>query len=256
MTTAGKRDVTAEESQSDRAYRTLKARLRENEYLPGQFLSENLLAKEFGMSRTPVREAVQRLAREGLLNVFPKRGIMISALSIDDVEEVYAIREALEGCAAGIVAARADRDDVARLQEILERVTNASPDVVELIELDHAFHAEIARQTSNRRLQSLLANMRDADLLQQYGRRDKLQQARYRTMSVDEHSAVVEAIAAGDPVAAEERMREHCRSAARFLAQYLLGVDPNLGVHPVKSVSSTASRNGPPETSSEFRRRA
>jgi DNA-binding GntR family transcriptional regulator len=220
------RDGGPVQSSSDRAYKTMKARLRRREYQPGQFLSESLLAKELDMSRTPVREAVQRLAQEGVLNVIPKRGIMVSTLSLDDVEEVYAIREVLEGLAAGISAARAGDEDVTRLRAILERTVNAPDDVEQLTELDHEFHAEIARQSSNGRLQSLLANMRDADLLQQYGRRDKVHRARYRTTSLAEHSAVVEAIAARTPLAAEERMREHCRSAARFLAEYIVGAAP------------------------------
>lgn len=218
------RDGRPEQSNSDRTYKTLKARLRRREYLPGQFLSENMLAKEFGISRTPVREAVQRLAQEGILNVIPKRGILVSTLSFDDVEEVYAIREVLEGLAAGMSAAHAGDEDVARLRGILERTMNAPEDVEQLTELDHEFHAEIARQSANGRLQSLLANMRDADLLQQYGRRDKMHRARYRTTSLAEHRAVVDAIAARNPVEAEERMREHCRSAARFLVQHILGV--------------------------------
>lgn len=223
---AAARDGAPAQSHSDRAYKTMKARLRRREYLPGQFLSENLLAKELGVSRTPVREAVQRLAQEGVLNVIPKRGIIVTTLSLDDIKEIYAIREVLEGLAAGISAGRAGDEDVARLQGILERTMNAPDDVEELTELDHEFHAEIARQSSNGRLQSLLANMRDADLLQQYGRRDKMHRARYRTTSLAEHRAVVEAIADRNPAAAGERMRDHCRSAASFVAQYILGVDP------------------------------
>ena len=223
---AAARNGRPEQSNGDRAYKTLKARLRRREYLPGQFLSENLLAKELGMSRTPVREAVQRLAQEGVLNVIPKRGILVSTLSFDDIEEVYAIREVLEGLAAGMSAAHASDEDVARLRGILERTMDAPEDVEQLTELDHEFHAEIARHSANGRLQSLLANMRDADLLQQYGRRDRMHRARYRTTSLAEHRAVIDAIAARNPVEAEERMREHCRSAARFLVQHILGVAP------------------------------
>lgn len=212
------------ESLSERVYRTLRLRLRQRAYAPGQFLSESMLATELGVSRTPVREAVQRLAQEGVVTVIPKRGIMVAALTLDAVEEVYALREVLEGLAARLCAVRAaSAGIVERLEAILARTAEAPDDIDVLTALDHEFHAEIANGAANGRLASLLENMRDADLLQQYGLRDAPHRARYRVASLNEHRAVVDAIDAREADEAEAAMREHCRSAARFVAEHLVG---------------------------------
>lgn len=213
--------MTRPPSQSDRAYETVRERLRKREYLPGQLLSESVIASELGMSRTPIREAIQRLAQDGFLYVLPKRGIVVSSPSLEDVEEIYAVREVLEGLAASLCTGRATKDGIARLERILQSAEQAVADgggLEVLTSLDHDFHAEIARQTHNRRLQGLVGNMRDADLLQQYGWRDIAQlRERYRH-SLNEHRRVLDAIVRGDARAAEFEMREHCRLSARFLA--------------------------------------
>jgi DNA-binding GntR family transcriptional regulator len=225
--TAVEHAVDRGQSQSETAYQLIRERLHNRQYLPGDLLSEASLARQFGMSRTPVREAVRRLAQEGLLNVLPKRGIVVASFSVDDIEQIYAIREVLEGLASRLAAARISEQGVARLKQIIAAAETAAEagDVDTLMKLDHDFHAEIARHAHNRRLQLQLANMRDADVLQQYGRRDALHRDRYQ-LSLSEHGAIADAIAERDPAAAEAAMRDHCRSAARFVADYVFGTLP------------------------------
>jgi DNA-binding GntR family transcriptional regulator len=214
-------------SRSEKAYEVLRERLRNGEYPAGDVISEQGLAREFEMSRTPVREAVRTLAHEGLLKVLPNRGVVVTSPSVADIEETYAIREVLEGLASRLAATRVSGAGLARLEEILETAQEAvvEGDVDDLTRLDHEFHAEIARQSHNERLQAALANLRDADALQRYGQRDALHRGRYET-SLSEHRRILRAIKEHDAVAAEEAMREHCVSTARFLMDYVFGALP------------------------------
>jgi DNA-binding GntR family transcriptional regulator len=234
------------QSHSQKAYDQLRELLRTRQYLPGDIVSEQGLAREFGMSRTPVREAVRRLAQEGLLRVIPNRGVLVASLSVEDVEEIYAIREVLEGLASRLAAARISKAGITRLEEILNAAQQGAiaGDVDVLTELDHDFHAEIARQSRNERLQAALTNMRDADVLQQYGRRDALHRGRYES-SLSEHREVFEAITRHDSGAAEAAMRDHCRSTARFIADYVFGALPR-SMHDAGSTEGNQEAHGPP----------
>lgn len=214
-------------SHGGKAYAILRSRIRTGELHPGDVISENSTAADMGMSRTPVREAMLRLMHEGLLSVLPNRGFLVATFSVNDVEEMYTIREVLEGLACRLAALRATPAGVKKLEEILATAQRAAggTDVERLRELDHEFHEELATQSRNRRLRALLANMRDADLLQRYGRHDATELGRYR-VSLQEHRAVVETIGRRDPDGAERAMRAHCTSAARFIASYAFGGTP------------------------------
>jgi DNA-binding GntR family transcriptional regulator len=215
------------ESHSAKVYVVLRERIRKRELLPGDVLSENLLSREFSVSRTPIREAVQRLVQEGLLSVLPNRGIFVASLSISDVEEIYSIREVLEGLACSLAATRVSEAEVSRLDEIVRsaEAADAAGDIDQLTELDHQFHGGIAQASANTRLEAQLANMREADVLQQYGRHDERHRRRHE-IPISEHRKVLEALRARDPEAAEHAIREHCRSAARFIAEYAFGAGP------------------------------
>lgn len=195
---------------------TLKERIREKQILAGEILSENVIARELRMSRTPVREAVQKLVQEGLLVVLPSRGIMVAALTVGDVEEIYAIREFLEGLAARLAADRASQGSLERLHEILASIKAAvdARNSEEYHRLDKAFHEEIARAAANQRLARLLENMRVADVLQQFNASALVRQARLES-SLAEHRVVLAAISGRDPDAAEKAMRAHAQSAVR-----------------------------------------
>ena len=90
--------MTAERDSSmqNQAYQFIRKKIERCEYAPNDMLSESLLREELGFSRTPVREAIGRLAQEGLVRVYPKRGIMVSAISIGDIHQIFEVRALVE----------------------------------------------------------------------------------------------------------------------------------------------------------------
>src|SRR3954447_8668277 len=102
--TDGPEEAARKPSLVDDAYAALKEAIRENTFPPGYQGSEQEIATRLGMSRTPVHEAIIRLQEEGLVRVLPKRGVVVLALSPDDMREVYDVIIALEGMAAGLIA--------------------------------------------------------------------------------------------------------------------------------------------------------
>src|SRR5215217_5492423 len=106
----------------DEAYQALKTAIRENVYPPGHQAAEPEIARQLGMSRTPVHEAIIRLQEEGLVQVLPRRGVLICPISADDIREIYDILIAVEGMAASLLAAMPEHA-AAAAAEALERET-------------------------------------------------------------------------------------------------------------------------------------
>jgi DNA-binding GntR family transcriptional regulator len=224
----GRKRSPATTSNSDLAYSLIRERISSGTLSPGDVVSENALAREFGMSRTPVREAVLRMVREGMLVTLPKRGTMVATLGLADIEETYNIRELLEGLAARLAATRATEEDLARAGRILEEMAACTKrgDVDGFFRLDGQFHAILAEIGQSRRLATMLGPMRDIDFLDYIGRAKYQHPSRLR-QSLNEHVLVFEAIRDRNAAEAERRMREHVRSAARFLAESAFGIEPS-----------------------------
>lgn len=183
-----------------------------NQRLPGgSRLDELKISAELGVSRTPVREAIQRLSAEGLVVIVPHRGAYVAQLSRKDVHELYEVREALEGQAARIAAARAPSGMVADLERTLRKYGDAlgAGHEERLVQLDSRFHESIARASRNRRLMQLIRS-----------HREHLKILRITSVSIPgrpgrsfhEMVAVLEALRARDADLAEDRMRRHIRS--------------------------------------------
>ncbi len=174
---------------------------------PGAPLSEHALSQRFGVSRTPVREALLRLAEEGLVQIVPQVGTFVTKISLAKVYEAQFIREALE-CAAIQTAARSACLDVNLLQDIIndQRAAAAAVDTKAFYAADEALHAAIAAASGYPRVWSVALN-------------EKLQLDRVRMLDVSQrpdlvelvaqHSAIVDALIDKDPRAAEAAMRAH-----------------------------------------------
>lgn len=105
-------------SMQSKAYDFIKRKITMCEYAPNQLLSEAVLQEELGFSRTPVREAIGRLEQEGLLKVFPKRGIVVSGFTISDISKIFEVRRLVEPYALRNYGSRLDLTEVARFSEI------------------------------------------------------------------------------------------------------------------------------------------
>ena len=211
----------------DAAYRTMRAKILDNEWAPGHRALEQELALELGMSRTPVREALIRLAKEGLVEVVPRHGMRVLPVSAADMNEIYQLLGSLEATAAELVAqGRPTARDIAPL-EAASRAMDAAlkaDDLDAWARADEGFHRHLVELCGNRLLAATV-----------YTFWDRAHRARMFTLrlrptpvhSTREHTDLVRAIRNGDAAAAREIHRAH-RERGRheltaILERYRLG---------------------------------
>ena len=195
-------------------WETVADRLRD-EILDGQLaagsrLVEAELADRFGVSRGPVRDALQELARTGLAVDLPRRGTFVSSLTERDLDEVYDIRRAIEEAAVRLTIARADEADVAALFEALEEAESAygRDELASAWEADMAFHREYCRLSGNGRLLELFDNLASQTVLLMRTTLDSHASLAW-TPPVEVHRRIAQAIAARDVAAAMGAVGAH-----------------------------------------------
>lgn len=144
----------AHRSLSERAYEQLVRMITRLELAPGAVLVERSLMAQLGIGRTPVREALQRLASEGLVTHQPHRGMFVSDIGAADVQQIYEFRTLIDGTAVSLAATRASRAQVAALAEIQAALVQATidDDIDRYVSNDRAFHEAIAAASQNRLL--------------------------------------------------------------------------------------------------------
>ena len=188
--------------------RELRADIVSMRRKPGEAVSEKEIAAAYGVSRTPVREALLRLADDQLIDIVPQSGTFVARIPLGALPEAILIRKSLEQLTAGMAAEHASRDDVARLQELLEsqRRAAADGDRDRFHDADEGFHAAIAAAAGYPGIWTLIQQV-------------KVQIDRYRRLTlpvpgrmsevVKEHKLIVAAIAAHDPARAASAMAAH-----------------------------------------------
>ncbi len=201
----------------DAAYKNIRRRILDNVWAPGYQALEQEIALHLGMSRTPVREALIKLAKEGLVEVIPRRGMRVLPVSSVNMKEIYEILTALESMAAEILAARKPSDTELKplisATKAMERAL-AKGDLDAWAAADELFHV---------RLISMAGNAMLADAVMSYW--DRAHRARMFTLrlrptpinSTQEHMALVERLRAGDVAGAAAVNRQHRQRASREL---------------------------------------
>lgn len=197
------------EPRSEQAYRYIIDAIKEGTLRPGTRIREVDLAERTGLSRTPVREALNRLQLEGLVANDPARGTIVTELDHGMVSELYAMREVLEGTAAGLAARHASDVEIAFLREIAERDEQLT-DTLDLVKSNKLFHSTLYRCAHNRYLLKMLHSLQESMML--LGRSTLAKPERVKTAR-QEHGAIVAALEARDPIAAEQHARTHIREA-------------------------------------------
>lgn len=181
------------------------------------------LADRFGVSRTPVREAVLKLADAGMVTIDRNRGIRIRGLSVRDIREIFDLRLLLEVPGAALAARHGDPGLTDRLHVHLARMREAitRDDLADFALHDRALHTEIAQIADNSRLTRQLGALRDAT--QAMGA-STMNQTRGLDQIEREHLPIIDAIARGDDLAAAASMREHLVETARILMAQIAAV--------------------------------
>ncbi|WP_370965417.1 GntR family transcriptional regulator [Amycolatopsis sp. cg9] len=204
MTTASERQPLAATRQ--RVRDELRERILTGRLRPGDRLVERELAEDLGVSRVPVREAIRALEAEGFLVEQSARRIVVRQLARVDVEELFDVREALEGLAAGLAAARAGAAELKRLDRALADAARATArgDAARIAAFNSRFHDEIVAIAGNALLTTMLQPLE--------GRlRWLTSQNEHWTELLDEHRRLYEAIASGDAERAKASAVEHVR---------------------------------------------
>ena len=191
-----------------RIYADLRADLVSLERLPGEPISEAELARSYGFSRTPAREAVRKLADEGLIEIFPQSGTFAARIPLAALPETIVIRKALEETSARLAAERGPRSHIIALLAQLERQREASRagDRNAFHEADEAFHGAIAEAAGYRGIWTLVEQVKVH--VDRY-RRLTLPQEGRMARAIREHAAIAAAIESGDGARAAQAMGAH-----------------------------------------------
>lgn len=188
---------------------------------PGEKIDQNEVAELLGVSRSPVRDALKKLAAEGLVQIHPYRGAIVAELSPEELDEIYMLRRTLEGLAARLAAAHIDEECLVVLREILQAM-DETEDADKWIELNYRFHHTIYEAAKRPRLLALIDNLRNivSPYIRQY-----ISTPEYRRSAQQSHRRILEACARRDPEEAQRETEAHlqavidgvlisCRSAA------------------------------------------
>lgn len=200
------------------AYELLLSDIEDGDLAPGTRLREVELARRFGLSRTPVREALKRLELQGLVAHEPHHGAVVASLDYGQTIELYLLREVLEGTAARLAAQHATTVEIDVLQRMVEHDRLLTGDPRALARANRQFHRQIRDTARNRFLAQALENLR-LSLALLAG--TTLGAPGRAAVSVDEHAAIVADIAGRNPGAAEAAAREHIRCAFRTRIELL-----------------------------------
>ena len=195
---------------AERAYGHIRRAILDGSLGPGSHLSVPELAARFGVSRSPIREAVLRLEREGLADNVPNRGVMVVSPDGEDLRQLYDVREVLEGLIARLAAEQATDDERSELTALFDEHEQAvaAGDLATHMQRDLSFHERLAEVARNHWVadlrERLTAQIRLAlvSTASKPGNPDR---------AIEEHRAVLRAVLAGDGELAERRARDHVR---------------------------------------------
>lgn len=206
---------------SERVYQALKHRILAGMLEPGSRLVELELAQDFQVSRTPVRETLKRLMAEGLVRVDPIRGIVVSDVDARELEEIFVIREVLEGLAARLAAERVSSADLTKLKLLMDMMRDsvASGQWDAMVQASTKFHDVLHQAAGNERLRELSRSL--LDFVRRFSTQ-ALGSTERATEVLSEHESIIKALEEHDPDMSERVARGHVATARSFLInQYL-----------------------------------
>ncbi|MBS1895279.1 MAG: GntR family transcriptional regulator [Actinobacteria bacterium] len=236
-TTASSSNTTSGDgaaSLGQQAYQVLRRALRDGLIQPNRYYSESEFADMLGISRTPVREALKALEREGVLEAARHRGYRLRTFSSAEIEEIVFLRRALERIAVTKLIEHGSEADLEQLADVLRRQENDEGGK-EIFALDEEFHLSIAELSGLVRTRDMLSGLRSAAAAVSAGAAVPLEQTRQR---VAEHHAIYEALAARDQAKATRLMDRHVERAVRELVK---AADSGRSIQPLRGPRAAAA---------------
>jgi DNA-binding GntR family transcriptional regulator len=207
-------------SLEEKVYLSLEEQIISQKLRPGEAVTEMKLSRELGVSRTPVREALQRLDREGLIKLIPNKGAVVLGISEQDLIDIYKIRMRLEGLAARIAAEKKDVEFCRQLGDNIDLTGfyMSKGDIEKVKDLDSEFHDIIYRCCESRMLGKTLSELHR--YIASY-RKLSLAASGRIDRSLAEHKEIYDAIASGNTDAADELMSKHVERALENLLKII-----------------------------------
>ncbi|MEG3134261.1 GntR family transcriptional regulator [Rouxiella sp. T17] len=198
-------------SLNEQAYRRFKQALVTLSYKPGDYLNTAQVMNDLSMGRTPINQAIHRLSNEGLLQIIPRKGVMVSPLSIDDALELIEVRLANEVLCMKLASPRVSPQDIDELEAINRQIALASElrDRNQMMLLDNQFHQRLAQVAGNKMLMDILS------VLHAQAQRfwaSSLSKEGHMQEVIEEHRAIINALAVQDAKAAAEAAEIHILS--------------------------------------------
>jgi len=203
--------ASAKPTRKQAAYEYIKEKILSCEYEPGSLMNEQHICDELELSRTPVRDALSRLEQEGLINIMPKKGIIVSDLKLDDINGIYEVRLLLEPYALRHYGNRLDQKQLEHFQTLMSDFSRAQQDTSYLYGLDDQFHCFIMNAVQNRYLIDAYENINNLNR-----RLRVLSGTRIENRIADtfqEHASIIEACLGKDWERAAQAMAKHLETA-------------------------------------------
>jgi len=209
----------AKKLSSDEVYDLLKGELIKLKFRPGQILSEKEIISKFKLSRTPVRNALSKMERDGIIEIIPRKGAFIKFLSIKDVIEIFQARKALEGLAAYLAADHVDLENLRIFEDFYLKAlqNNRDENPQEVSDFGIRFHEFIINCAANSRIKDILKGLRvqlEISRIFFLHQDSKIQPSR-TIQSMKEHLEIIEALKRKDAELAERRMKDHIANAEK-----------------------------------------
>lgn len=217
----GAKGAPKRQSLKDKAYAYLKEKIIKCEFAPGMPLSERDLMEELGVSRTPIRDAINLLEQENLVRVYPQRGIFVEHITVKDIQDIFMVRKVVEPLVTKLATLRIP-DDVLEELDLLYQNLQPPIDPEKHMENDRRFHTTIAQFCDNRYLEQILVDA--------YDRNSRVRYLSLRSNirlkeAIEEHKPIIKHLRNRDAEAAGEAMLQHIVKAGQ-VAEELLKLQP------------------------------
>ncbi len=197
----------AQVSHSEKAYQLIKEQIITLELKPLDVIDEQVLMSRLHLGRTPIREALHRLATEDLVIIAPRRGMFVADISITDLQKIFELRIQIEGYCAQLAAQRATDAQIAEMEEIVNRLEQVpSSATEELMHIDQCLHQLMYESANNKFLSDVLNRLHALSMRLWYLAVDKLDDLK---SSIEDHRLIVEAFKAGNSAQAEALIQQH-----------------------------------------------
>jgi DNA-binding GntR family transcriptional regulator len=220
LITASRQHKDKRDSHSETAYRLLKDKIVTLQIPPASLLNEAHLMDELHLGRTPIREALQRLAYENLVIILPRRGTLVTDLNMSDFQKIFEIRLKLEPFAARLAATRATPNEISVMESLFRNAEDLirQDDYHQLIKLDHQAHQLLVQAAHNEFLQEILEQLYTHILRLWHVSLHKVSRL---SQAIEEHRDLISALKASDGDAAEKIMHDHIIGFQREFVAYM-----------------------------------